>query len=626
MILLIFIIKKIDPNGKVTECTSGTTTGQRPFGKVSKSTNEPSTSGHPMRTLRHGWNTHLHLEHNKPSPEVLFMVNMKKVLFLFLVVVSPACVRFSESVLSNDMIAESPQLPKTFSVPYELPKSARTIYVKQDNDLQAAFDNANLGDVVMLDAGATFRGNFKLPNKTTGSGWIYIISSDMASLPEGTRVGPSDAAHMPKIISPNSAPALFTVFAAHNYRFAGIEFSTSAAITNLILMGYGLTNYSDPIWRKIAADSLDILPHDITFDRCYLHSTSDSNAARVGICANGRYIAVIDSYLSNFKDTSDAQAILVYNGSGPLKIVNNYLEATGENFMSGGADPAIPGLIPSDIEFKNNYCFKPLCWRETDPSYKGRNWGVKNLFEIKTAQRVLIEGNIFENCWTAAQTGRAIVLKSNPTSLDITFQNNIVRNANGGIDVLAYAARHGQIGNILVRNNLFDLTIHDRAGSFHMVRLYGVEDDAIVCHNVIIDHNTFIDRTNYCSSIGLGDTTKKLNGVRITNNIFSHGTYGVKGSRHLEGQDSLNAFLDDWTFRNNLFVNLGSLALYPSNNFNVGSIAGVGFVDYANGNYKLAPTSSYKNAGTDGKDLGADLAMTSQALRSILEGRPKSGK
>jgi hypothetical protein len=521
---------------------------------------------------------------------------------------------------SEPVTPRKPALPKMFDVPYELPMRGRTIHAKQGDDLQAVIDNASLGDVIVLDAGATFIGTFKLPNKTTGSGWIYIISSDLASLPEGRRVGPADVAHMPTI-STTGDPVLFTVYAAHNYRFAGIEFSTGVAFSNLILMGYGLAHYSDPVWKKVAAVSLDELSYNITFDRCYIHSTSESNAARVGICANGRYIAVLDSYLCNFKDTSDAQAIIVYNGSGPIKIVNNYLEASGENFMSGGADPTISGLIPSDIEFKANYCSKPLCWKETDPSYNGHNWAVKNLFEIKNAQRVLIEGNIFENCWTDAQTGRAILLKSNPVSLDITFQNNVVRNANGGIDVLAYTVRHGQIGNIIIRNNLVDLTKHDRVGSFSMVSLNGLGDDALVCQNVRIDHNTFIDRTNYCSSIGLGDKVKKFSGIQMTNNIFSHGGYGLKGSGHMEGDDSLTVFFDDWTFKHNLFINLSSLAHYPANNFNARSIAGVGFVDHVSGNYRLDSTSPYNKAGTDGTDLGPDMDMLIETIRGVVEGR-----
>jgi hypothetical protein len=33
----------------------------------------------------------------------------------------------------------------------------------------------------------------------------------------------------------------------------------------------------------------------------------------------------------------------------------------------------------------------------------------------------------------------------------------------------------------------------------------------------------------------------------------------------------------------------------------------IGFVDFTGGNYRLAPNSKYKNAATDGKDIGCDF-------------------
>src|SRR4051812_20572009 len=46
-----------------------------------------------------------------------------------------------------------------------------------------------LGDTITLNAGTTYVGQFTLPNLTTGSGWVTIQSSNLASLPAaGTRV------------------------------------------------------------------------------------------------------------------------------------------------------------------------------------------------------------------------------------------------------------------------------------------------------------------------------------------------------------------------------------------------------------------------------------------------------
>ena len=48
---------------------------------------------------------------------------------------------------------------------------------------------------------------------------------------------------------------------------------------------------------------------------------------------------------------------------GPITIENNYLEAAGENFLLGGSDPAIPGLVTENVVFRYNYVTKPMSWR-----------------------------------------------------------------------------------------------------------------------------------------------------------------------------------------------------------------------------------------------------------------------
>jgi hypothetical protein len=50
------------------------------------------------------------------------------------------------------------------------------------------------------------------------------------------------------------------------------------------------------------------------------------------------------------------------------------------------------------------------------------------------------------------------------------------------------------------------------------------------------------------------------------------------------------------------------------------SIDQVEFVNFNNGNggnYQLQPNSPYKNKGTDGKDLGADIVGLNQALANV---------
>ena len=51
----------------------------------------------------------------------------------------------------------------------------------------------------------------------------------------------------------------------------------------------------------------------------------------------------------------------------------------------------------------------------------------------------------------------------------------------------------------------------------------------------------------------------------------------------------------------------GPAAFYPVDNFFPATFAEVMFQDFAGGNYRLAPASPYNNAGTEGRDIGADF-------------------
>ena len=71
-----------------------------------------------------------------------------------------------------------------------------------------------------------------------------------------------------------------------------------------------------------------------------------------------------------------------------------------------------------------------------------KKWTVKNLFELKSARRVLVEGNIFENNWAHAQNGFGLLLQGVPSDSgtwavveDVTFRNNIIRRTAGAINL-----------------------------------------------------------------------------------------------------------------------------------------------------------------------------------------------
>src|SRR5262249_10934771 len=153
--------------------------------------------------------------------------------------------------------------------------------------------------------------------------------------------------------------------------------SSTATANNVIVMGTPPSN--------VNATSLSQLPSDVVFDRCYVHGTPQGNVRR-GIAMNSARTSIVDSYFADFHEAGgDAQAIASWNGSGPFKIVNNYLEGAAENVLFGGADASIPNLTPSDIEIRANLISKPLKWNPSSSSYDGSQWTVKNLLELKHA-------------------------------------------------------------------------------------------------------------------------------------------------------------------------------------------------------------------------------------------------
>jgi hypothetical protein len=494
----------------------------------------------------------------------------------------------------------NPELPRVYLNTAYVAPTGRTIAVTAGQDFQAALNTAQPGDVITLQAGATFTGNFTLPNKSwngTGSPWIVIRSStaDANLPPAGTRISPGYSAVMPKIVTPNSEPAIQTAAAAHHYRFIGVEFSAPSAMT------YNIVSL------EVRTTSVTQVPNNLIFDRCYVHG-GDANNVRRGIMINSASTAVIDSYISNIHEVgADSQAICGWGGPGPFKIVNNYLEGAGENFLLGGADTQIQGLVPSDIEFRNNLVFKPLSWFAQHPTYAGRFWQVKNLFELKNAQRVLIDGNTFQNNWGAAQNGFAILYTvrnqdgGNPWAVvqDVTFTNNKVKSVGSVFNAHGRDNLHSSqlSSRFLIRNNIFedvDGGKYNSSGQFLQI-LQGVTD-------VIVDHNTVIQTGNISICEGL-----PIQRYVFTNNIVKHNLYGVIGANTGPGNQTINTYFPGAVFVKNAIVGMNA-AQYPTGNFAPGTLTDIGFKNAAAGEYSLATTSLYRNQGTDGMDLGCVMS------------------
>ena len=493
----------------------------------------------------------------------------------------------------------------------------RTFTLKAGDNLQRALDAARPGDTVVLEAGATFVGPFTLPKKQ-GEEFINVQSSALARLPpEGRRVSPSDSAAMPRVVAPGRGePALRTAAGAHHYRFVGVEFSTKDEAA----LAYELLTLGD---AGPAQDAPEEVPHHLVFDRCYVHAFPAQGLKR-GFSLNSAETSVLNSYVAGFKVVGqEAQALAGWNGPGPFHIVNNYIEAAGENVMFGGATASLPGLVPSDIEVLRNHFAKDPAWFPRHASYAGTHWAVKNLFELKNARRVRVEGNLFEYNWTDAQAGYAILFTPRPNDSgaaavieDVQFTNNVVRHVAAalfvfGEDDLWQDPKAHLTRRITIANNLFyDVDGGKWNGDGAFLKIGQSAD------GVTVDHNTVIHSGNITKAYGDPD----LNFV-FTNNLLAHNEYGVFGDSQAPGMKTIAAYFPGGVFRGNVIAGAEE-RLYPPGNFFPPSLASVRFADPPAGDYRLTPASPYRHRATDGKDVGCDFAAL-EAAGALPATRPR---
>jgi hypothetical protein len=302
--------------------------------------------------------------------------------------------------------------------------------------------------------------------------------------------------------------------------------------------------------------------------------------------------------------------------------------------MFGGAPAALLNVVPSDILIQNNYLFKPLSWM-VPYSQQGSTWTVKNLLELKNAQRVTIDGNILEHSWLGAQHAHALVFTvrteggTMPWAVvkNIQVTRNIIRHSGNLMECTGHDDNgEGYGGQVTFRDNLIeDINSAAWNGDGWLFEVLNGEDA------LTVDHNTgFMDFTAVVFDGAPNDP-----GFIYRNNLTPHGVYGLHGSGAGDGLSSLNGFLlPPYVFDKNVLFNPGAgfdPAAYPPDNFFPPSVSSVGFANYIDGtgqlgeDFHLAANSPYKNAGTNGKDIGADIDAVNAATCGVLQGTPTCG-
>jgi hypothetical protein len=592
------------------------------------------------------------------------------------------------------------------------------------SDFQQALNASQPGDTILLRAGETFVGNFVLPAKSGSNTTPILVRSDApdSALPaDGIRLVPPGYAGANVALNRlarlkgvgggyRTTPVLQTAPGAHNYRLQFLD------IDGVAQEGWGtLVEWGN---NSSAQTTLDVIPYGIVLDRVYVHGHATKGQKRC-IALNGASLDVLNSFVSACAAVEiDSQAIAGFNGPGPFKISNNYLEASTENILFGGADPRISNLIPSDIEITRNYFTKPVSWRNdilarpsapaitaaagggslpagthyftvvavmrtegdeavsaksaeapvvvaasgttvtltwsgvagadfyrvyrgtsaggenrymesalgatsiaytgnietaATPPAVGKRWNVKNLLELKNAQRVLVDGNFFEYSWAASQKGYAILLTPRnqdgtaPWSVvrDITISNNRIRHVAGAIDILGEDYDHPSqhTTRIAIRNNLaYDIS--DTWGGEHFLLITGAPTSVTVDHNTIYQDHMIVLIDN-------GQST----GFVFTNNFARQNDFGIFGSGAGVG-GALTAYFPGAVVLGNAIGGAAS-SLYPAGNYfpDMGTFNSQ-FVNIAAEDFHLVPGSIFKGVATDGTDVGVNFAQMTAAMAS----------
>ena len=485
------------------------------------------------------------------------------------------------------------------------PAFAATHQVPAGGDLQAAIEAAQPGDTIELESGATYVGNFRLTVKD-GRDFIVIRTGGAdRDLPgPGVRINKSHAASLAKLRSGSLGAALTAMPGAHHWRVELVEFDANAAgAGDIIALGAGSSQ-----------TQASQMPFELVFDRVYVHGDRVFGQKR-GIALNAGATQIVNSYFEDFKLAGqEAQAIAGWNGSGPYLIENNYLQAAAQSVIFGGADPSIPGLVPSDITVRRNVMTKPLAWRS-------ERWLTKNGFELKNARRVLVEGNIIENVWEGGQNGFAVLFTVRnqdgraPWSVveDVTFRYNIIRNAGGAINVLGYDNNHPsqQTRRLRISDNLvYGIDKDTWGGTGDFVQLGAKPRDISIERNTVFHDGMAI-------RVYGGREGHEITGVVIRDNVHRHNAWGVKGDGTNSGNPTLTRYMPGAIFERNVLAG-GPAAQYPAGNYfpSVGDFEAQ-FVNVAGQNFAFVPGSIFRSAGTDGSPVGADLAVMDGVMSGI---------
>lgn len=493
-----------------------------------------------------------------------------------------------------------------------------------------------------IDAAAARSGNSRinLPNnfqvrrpqmrKHAFVGSKTLVSWANLAVADDVRVTVSDMTNAPSFWAQIGGEiALSFDRAADEYYFEGIKFKAESAasiIYDLIYVGprEGAVDFNDNITN---------IPDKIVFNRCLIEG-NDSGSGVTGNVRNGfniqaKNVSIVNCHIHQIGFAGfESHGIVMYNSPGPLKIENNFIEATSINVFIGGAIPSYGAVAgrPKNVTIRRNDIYKRLQWAKDDGLWDGVSGrGIKNPVETKNVDGSLIEGNRIHSCWADGQVGYAIVIKSGTG-------DGISAAGCGSENVVV---RHNQIFDSVrgpAINGLSDETdaIPTKKVAFYNNAIYAIGSYAgqtaapiplILTQSVddlYFKHNTLV--TNIApGTLQLAlPTVAKAQRFVFSDNIVEYAYLWSEGILGDNGLKNWAAVGYVWERNVSIIANPGDWGIHTqgTNQFD-DSRNDIGFTNLAAGDLTLTGASPYKGDGEGGSDPGVDMTKVTLATSGV---------
>lgn len=257
---------------------------------------------------------------------------------------------------------------------YTITCAAATCTAAEVQEVQAAIDEAHLGDTIRLQAGRSFPAPSTPITVTPRPGTGVLTITTTGSLPpEGTRITPHWRNELPTLRNSGGQVALY------------IRGSTAGPAEHVVVRGIRFTGCGQPVLRvggnfqndTVSADTDQ--PDDIVIDQCLFENENWGIQCGTFVQANARRLWYRNSWAAGSMFLGgEKQSITSTNGPGPLVIENNYLaDNNGENIMFGGTGPAyrnlgISGVVRYNALINHEERLRYSQWRPGMVVFKGR--------------------------------------------------------------------------------------------------------------------------------------------------------------------------------------------------------------------------------------------------------------